>query len=95
MTSPANPGVFANATTLTITAGGTSQQVFASIVERRYLFVVNTSDTIMYLAFGAAATSASIPLPANGGYYEPLVAPGQSVNLLCATTGKTYIAIQA
>ena len=79
------------------TAGGTSQVVFAANATRAYLFICNTSDTVMYVNFGTAAVAGqpSITLIANGGFYEPLVPPNQSVNLLCATTGKTFVAKQA
>jgi hypothetical protein len=86
---------FTDGSPLTITTGGASQQVFAANTARVYLFVINTSDTIMYLGIGAAATATGIPLAAGGGFYEPLVAPGQSINILCATTGKTFVAKSA
>ncbi len=85
---------FAEANTQTITLGGTSQVVFAALATRVYLFVINTSDTVMYLRMGSAATNTAIPLVAGGGFYEPLIAPGASVNILCATTGKAFVAIQ-
>ncbi len=88
-------GTFTTATTQTVTSGGVSQQVFGANASRVYLLIVNPSDTIMYVEFGSAATTASIPIAANGGFYEPLVAPGQTVNLLCATTGKAFVAKQA
>ena len=90
------PHTFTSAAAQTITLGGTAQTVFAASTTRGYLFVLNTSDTIMYLdVTGAAATSAAIPLAANNGYYEPLVAPASAISILCATTGKTFVAKQA
>ena len=81
----------------TITAGGTSQQVAAANTSRRYLVFQNHSDTDMWLNFGTAAvaTQPSVKIIANGGYYEPLVAPLGTVNVLCATTGKAYTCKEA
>jgi hypothetical protein len=88
--------IFTSAGAQTITAGGAAQTVFAANTSRVYLFIVNTSDTIMYLdVTGAAATTASIPLAASGGFYEPLVAPSALISILCATTGKAFVAKQA
>ncbi len=95
LTPPSGGQTFTTASVQTVTAGGTSQAVFAANTSRVYLLIVNNSDTIMYVEFGADATTASIPLAANGGFYEPLIAPGQTVNLLCATTGKAFVAKQA
>jgi hypothetical protein len=74
-----------------ITAGGTSQ-VAQAASSRSYIFIQNTSDTAMYLNFGAAATSGHILLAANGGSWTNHAnsCPVQSINVLCATTGKTY-----
>ena len=84
-----------NAAVQTITLGGTAQSVFTANAIRTFFFIVNTSDTIMYVDdTGATATSASLPLRANGGYYEPHVAPTGAISLLCATTGKTFVAKQ-
>lgn len=90
---------YTEAAAQTITSGGTSQVVFSANTARVYLLIINTSDTIMYLRFGSAATNTGIPLaPATagvgGGFYEPLIASDQSVNILCATTGKAFVAIQ-
>lgn len=81
----------------TITTGNVSQQIFAANASRSYLFLVNTSDTVMYVNFAipAIAGQPSITLAANGGFYEPLVAPNQTVNIICATAGKTFVAKQA
>lgn len=79
-----------------ITLGGTAQQVFAANTSRRYLFLLNPSDTAMYVNFGTTAVAGqpSIILPP-GGYFEPLVPSAQSVSIICATTGKTFAAKQA
>ena len=74
-----------------------SQQVFAAAATRVYLFLLNLSDTDMWINFGTAAVASqpSIKLVANGGYFEPLVAPNQSINIFCATTGKAFVAKSA
>lgn len=78
----------------TITAGGSSQ-VAQAAVSRSYIFVQNTSDTAMYLNFGAPATTGHILLAANGGSWTNHAAscPRNSINILCATTGKTFAMI--
>jgi len=89
------PAAYTSAAVQTITVGGTAQNVFAANPARRYLLVVNTSDVPMYLdASGAAATVASLPLVAGGGYYEPLLAPSGAISIFCATAGKTFVAQQ-
>lgn len=94
--APGGAPVFTSAAMQTITAGATAQTVFAANSSREYLIVINTSDTIMYLEVtGSAATATSIPLAANGGFYEPLVAPTSLISILCATTGKAFVAKQA
>lgn len=97
----ATGATFTSAAAQTITAGATAQTVFAANTARTYCFVLNTSDTIMYLEVtGSTATNTSIPLAAatsgvGGGYYEPLVAPTSAISILCATTGKAFVAKQA
>jgi hypothetical protein len=87
---------FESAVAQTVTLGGTAQTVFVGNANRVYLFVVNTSDTVMYLEVtGVAATTASIEIAADGGFYEPLIAPAGLISILCATTGKTFVAKQA
>lgn len=78
----------------TITTGGTSQ-IAQAAVSRSYIFIQNTSDTAMYLNFGAVATTGHILLAANGGSWtnHPASCPVNSINILCATTGKTYAMI--
>ena len=81
----------------TIAAGGVSQQIFAAAATRVYLFILNLSDTDMWINFGTAAvaTQPSIRLAPNGGYFEPSVAPNQSIHIFCATTGKAFVAKSA
>lgn len=93
---PAEGADFSLATTQTINTGGVAQTVFIANANRVYFFILNTSDTIMYVdVTGVTATSASIPIQPNGGSYEPLVAPTDQITLLCATAGKTFCALQA
>jgi len=77
----------------TITSGTVSQVVAAAATGRSYLLFTNDSDTDMWLNFGVAAVALqpSIKIAANGGFYEPLSAPAQSINVICATTGKTFV----
>jgi len=81
----------------TITTGAASQVVAAANTARRYLIFENHSDTDMWIDFGTAAvaTQPSVKIYANGGSYEPLVAPTGSVNVICATTGKAYTCKEA
>ena len=81
----------------TIASAGVSQEIFQAKADRNYLFILNPSDTVMYIDFAvnAVASQPSIPLVANGGFYEPLVAPNQTVNIICAAAGREFIAKQA
>lgn len=80
----------------TITAGGTSQTVFAANPGRRYLEIQNVSDETMYINFGAAASasSASFMIAANGGAYinASNYCPKGTVTIISATTGKRFVA---
>lgn len=77
----------------TITLGGTSQVIQAATL-RSFVEVQNTSDTEMYLNFGAVATTGHIQiLPGLSWYNIPNHCPQGSLNLLCATTGKTFCII--
>jgi len=82
----------------TITTGGTSQVIFAANESRRSFEFQNTSDTVMYLDFGQAATSTgtkSFVIQPGGYYGHPVNFPyTTSITVLCATTGKTYVAKQ-
>lgn len=78
-----------------ITAGGTSQIVAPAASSRTYFFIVNTSSKVLYVeTTGAPATLDSIPLAADGGFYEPLVAPTGAISIFGDTTGKTFVAKQ-
>jgi hypothetical protein len=59
---------------------------------RQHIFIQNTSDTVMWLRFGAvAAANAGISL-APGASWSNLVdhCPRNSISLFCAGTAKTY-----
>lgn len=84
----------------TITAGGTSQEFAAANADRQYLLVQNISDAAMWLDFGAdpvADAAGSIYLAPNGGHFESASSfcPTDSVNVLCATTGKAVTVKEA
>ncbi len=85
----------------TIAAGGTAQDVYtADQTPKNGFEFFNTSDTVMYLDFGTAATTTKgIPVPpmvddVPGCYYVPGpsgVVPAGRLSVLCATTGKTFV----
>lgn len=83
----------------TLTAGGTSQQVFAANTSRKYLLVQNNSAEAMWVNFGVAAvtTQPSIQLGPNGGSieYEDNFVPSGTVNIIGATTSDVFTAKQA
>lgn len=83
----------------TITAGGTSQVIFAANQDRRYFEFQNTSDTTMYIDFGQAATNTgtkSFKIDAGGSYINPgNFCTHLNITVLCATTGKTFVAKEA
>lgn len=79
----------------TITAGGTAQQVMAANTTRQYLLFQNTSDTDMWINFGAVAVAASPSVKVTpGGDFEMerSFVSTQYVSVFCATTGKTFTA---
>lgn len=79
----------------TITTGGTSQQVAASNSSRVYFAIQNISDTDMYLGVGfTPTTTTGILLSKSGGgfVFESGFIPTQAINILCATTGKAFVA---
>lgn len=85
----------------TVTLGGTSQQVFTANAGRQYLLIQNHSDTDLWVNFGTAAVAdqPSIKVYANGGTVEfgaghTGVVPTATVNVIGATTGKSFTAKQ-
>jgi hypothetical protein len=78
----------------TISSGGTAQDVYSdSQTPKAFVNFQNTSDTAMWIRFGAVAVAdKGIYIPA-GGYWEPPVGflPSGRMSVLCATTGKTFL----
>lgn len=85
----------------TITAGGTSQQVFPADTGRQYLLIQNVSDGDLWVNFGIAAVvgQPSIKLLASGSLEFSSagtgVVPTSTVNIIGATTGKAFTAKEA
>ncbi len=85
----------AEAATLSITTGATAQSVFPANPGRKALIFSNTSDTAMYVRFGATAvTLVGMACAANGGGFvlDGEACPKGSISVMCATTGKTFYA---
>jgi hypothetical protein len=82
----------ATITNTTITAGGTSQVLQAAKPVRNVLSIQNTSDTVMWLNFGAvAAADSGISIAAGTTWTSPPnFCPNNSVNVIGATTGKKF-----
>lgn len=82
-----------------IASASTSESVFASKSDRKYLIVQNLSDTDMYVNVGAAAgnSAGSMLLPASGGsiVFEDGYVPTEAVNIWCSASSKDYTAKQA
>lgn len=91
-----NSAPVTEATTLTITAANTSQQVFPN-TKRSYLEIQNNSDTDMWLKIGGTpSVGVGFKLAANGGSYsvESGFIPQGEVNLICSIAGKAFYAVQ-
>lgn len=91
-----NSAPVSEASTLTITAANTSQQVFAN-TKRSYLFVQNNSDTDMFMEIGGTPSNGvGIRLLANGGAFvaENEFIPSGAVNIICSAAGKAFYALQ-
>lgn len=62
-----------------VDVAATSTAVIAADDSRKYLILINDSDTVMYVSFGAAATLYSgVRINANGGNYEMSAAFGNN-----------------
>jgi len=97
VTADSNRGNVTEASIKTITTGGTHQQVFASNANRKFLLVQNVSDTDMNLGIGYNPTaSTGIFLAKSGGgfVFESSFIPTQEIRILCATTGKAFVALE-
>lgn len=93
-----NPDVY-DAATLTITTGGTSQQVFAFNQSRRLLLIQNptTASEPLFCNFGAAASltlGSSFSLAAGQSIFfsQPNFVPKASVNCNATTTTHAFTA---
>ena len=90
-------GNVTEASTKTITTGGTHQQVFASNSSRKFLLVQNVSDTDMNLGIGynpTASTGIFLAKSGSGIVFESGFIPTQEIRILCATTGKAFVALE-
>jgi hypothetical protein len=68
---PSGSGKYTTAAHTAPTAGVATGAILAANANRLYALVVNDSDTVVYLALGAAAAlNTGIRLNANGGSYE-------------------------
>lgn len=80
----------------TITAGDTAQTLMAANADRKYLSIMNISDTVMWFNFTTAAVkdSPSFILAANGGSFtmEGSYVSTEAISIICVTTGKKYTA---
>lgn len=78
-----------------ITLGATRQAVCSANLSRSYFLFVNISDTTMWINFGtnAVADEPSIPISAGGSFVmEAGWVSSERVDVICATTGKKYVA---
>jgi len=97
VTADSNRGNVSEASTKTITTGGTHQQVFASNANRKFLLVQNVSDTDMNLGIGydpSATTGIFLGKNGSGVVFESSFIPTQEIRILCATTGKAFVALE-
>ena len=99
VTVASDKGSVSEASTQSITTGGTHQQVFAANSSRKYLLIQNISDTDMYLGLGfnpSNTTPAGLLLAKSGGgiVFESSYIPTSEVRIVCATTGKRFVALQ-
>lgn len=76
----------------TITTGGTSQVLQATNRSRSHFEIQNTSDTVMWINFGAvAAANVGISLAAGATWRSPPnLCPTNSINVIGAVTAKTF-----
>lgn len=88
---------YASPVTITVTQNNTTAVSVAND-SRKYLRIINMSDTVMYLAVGADAVSGSgIYLAANGGLFVMNVnnLSNEAVNAICSGSGKKLIVQEA
>lgn len=78
-----------------ITLGGTSQTLAAANTSRRYLYVQNISNEILWVNFGIAAVQDQPSIKMTAGSvlaYEGTFVPVESVSIVGATTGSKFVA---
>ncbi len=77
MVSLAGVAGYATPTPVAVNVTNASGAIVAANANRKYLLLINDSDTVIYLGFGAAAVlNSGIRLNANGGFYEMSGAQG-------------------
>lgn len=78
-----------------ISTADSSETVFAANADRQTIFFQNLSSTTMFISFGGAATkgAGSIKVAPGGGYDGP--AYTDELQVICATQGAEYTAIQS
>lgn len=99
VTGLSDKGSVSEASTQSITTGGTHQQVFASNASRKFLLIQNISDTDMYVGLGfnpSNTTPAGLLLAKSGGgvVFESNYIPTSEVRIVCATSGKRFVALE-
>lgn len=88
---------YASPVTVTVTQN-TTTEVSAANESRKYLRIINMSDTVMYLAVGADAVSGTgIYLAASGGLFVMNVKnlTNEAVNAICSGASKKLIVQEA
>lgn len=88
---------YASPVTVTVSQNNTTE-VSAANDDRKYLRILNMSDTAIYLAVGADAVSGSgIYLAASGGLFVMNVdnLSNEAVNAICSGSGKKLIVQEA
>ena len=89
---------YADAGTLTVTTGGTSQEVFDRNVRRKTLLIQNPEEATetLFVNIGASAgtTNGSIELAPGGSLNMPqgMMMTTQAINVTAATTSHRFIA---
>ena len=80
----------------TVTLAHTSQQVAAANADRKFLYVLNTSNADMYLGIGfTPSIGYGILLHKNGGYFHfDTYVPTQAINIVADGAAKTYTALE-
>jgi len=88
---------YASPVTITVTQN-TSTAVSAANTSRKYLRIINLSDTVMYLAIGEdAVTAKGIYLAASGGLWEMNInnLSPEAVNAICSGASKKLVVQEA